>query len=125
MTSTIIWNELVTGDQDACGKFYSDLFNWTRTETDAGPMGTYTLFKQDGRDVAGMMNPGTDLTKGRGSCWYPYIEVSDAAVTAERVRDLGGTVISGPDDIPGVGRVCLLSDPTDGLFLIMQPAASS
>lgn len=123
MTATVIWNELVTSDQEACGWFYSDLFGWTRKETDAGPMGTYTLFQRDGVDVAGMMNPGTDVTKDRGSCWYPYIEVSDAAATAGRVRELGGTVIAGPDDIPGVGRVCLLCDPTGGLFLVMQPAA--
>ena len=123
MTATIIWNELVTDDQEACGKFYSDLFGWMRTEADAGPSGTYTLFQQEGKDVAGMMNPGTDLTKERGSCWYPYIEVSDAAATADRTRDLGGSVLAGPDDIPGVGRVCLLRDPTGGLFLVMQPAA--
>ncbi len=125
MVGTIIWNELVTGDQQTCGKFYSELFGWEQTVADAGPLGIYTLFKQDGQDVAGMMNPGTDLTKDRGSSWYPYIEVVDAAATAQQTKELGGAVIAGPDDIPGIGRVCLLSDPSGGLFLVMQPAAST
>ena len=52
-----IWHELVTPDQKKSGAFFSQLFGWTRKETDAGQYGIYTLFQKDGRDVAGVMNP--------------------------------------------------------------------
>ena len=55
--SPFIWHELVTPDQQASGTFFSLLFGWTRTEVDAEPFGSYTLFRKDGQDVAGMMNP--------------------------------------------------------------------
>lgn len=51
---TFIWNELVTPDQHIAGPFYSGLFGWDRREVDAGPLGTYTLFRRHGQDVAGI-----------------------------------------------------------------------
>ncbi len=54
---TFLWNELLTDDQPTAGEFYSQLFGWQRREVDARPLGTYTVFQRDGREVAGMMTP--------------------------------------------------------------------
>ncbi len=116
-----IWNELITPDQETSGDFYSRLFDWDRKEVDAGPFGTYTFFQHNGKDVAGMMNPTIDYTRKLGARWYAYVAVEDVDAYAARAKELGGTVIAGPDDIPGVGRVCLLADPTGALVRIMQP----
>ena len=118
---TFIWNELITSDQKKSGDFYSRLFGWKRKEADAGPMGTYTIFQQAGKDVDGMMNPTIDYTRTLGARWYAYIAVDDIDAHAARAKELGGKLIAGPDDIPGVGRVCLLSDPTGALIRLMQP----
>ncbi len=120
--STFIWNELVTTDQGISGDFYSQLFGWERKEVDAGPLGTYTIFRQNDKDVAGMMNPAIDYTRKLGARWYAYISVDDIDACTARARELGGMLKAGPDDIPGVGRVCLLADPTGALFLLMQPS---
>lgn len=121
MAGEFIWNELITQDQPAAGNFYSGLFGWHRKEVDAGPMGTYTIFQQDGKDVAGMMNPTIDYTRKLGSRWYAYVAVDDIDVSVARAKELGGTVIAGPDDIPGVGRVCLLNDSAGAPICLMQP----
>jgi len=47
-SASFVWNELITTDQKACGDFYSDLLGWARKEVDMGPIGTYTVFQQDG-----------------------------------------------------------------------------
>lgn len=39
-----MWNELVTEEPEKCGPFYREVLGWQRTETDAGPFGTYTTF---------------------------------------------------------------------------------
>jgi hypothetical protein len=117
-----IWNELITPDQEKGGDFYSQLFGWERKEVDAGPYGRYTIFQRHGKDVAGMMNPTIDYTRNIGPRWYGYVAVNDIDACAARARELGGTVIAGPDDVPGVGRVCLLADPTGALVRLMQPA---
>ncbi len=123
--STFIWNELITKDQRISGDFYNQLFGWERKEVDAGPLGTYTIFRQNDKDVAGMMNPTIDYTRKLGARWYAYISVDDIDAYTARAKELGGTLIAGPDDIPGVGRVCLLADPTGALVRLMQPSTES
>ncbi len=118
---TFIWNELISTDQKKSGDFYSQLFGWKLKEVDAGPLGTYTIFQQDGEDIAGMMNPTIEHTQKLGPRWYAYINVEDIDVCITRAKELGGTLIAGPDNIPGVGRVCLLADPTKALIRLMQP----
>ncbi len=105
-SGTFVWNELVTEDQAAAGPFYSELFGWERQEIDAGPLGTYTLFRLNGLDVAGMMNPtAPDYGGSPPPRWVGYIAVSDADAIAAQVPALGGTVLAPPHDVPGVGRM--------------------
>ena len=115
-----IWHELVTADQPVSGAFFSRLFGWTCREVDAGPYGTYTLFQANGQDVAGMMNP-TPASAGKGSYWHFYIAVADADHCARQAVSLGGSVVVAPHDVPGVGRICAVADPTGAVAHLMQP----
>lgn len=115
-----IWHELVTPDQTSSGAFFSQLFGWTRKEVDAGPFGIYTLFRKDGQDVAGMMNP-TPNSGGEGSYWHAYIAVDDVDACAQRAPLLGGRVVIAPHDVPDVGRICVVADPTGAVAHLMTP----
>ena len=121
--SPFIWHELVTPDQERSGKFFSDLFGWTRRRVDAGPFGTYTLFQMNGQDVAGMLNPATD-TPDQGSFWHAYIAVGDVDECARRVALLGGHLVVPPHDVLEVGRICVVADPTGALAHLLQPTSS-
>src|SRR3989337_4148593 len=104
---TFIWNELVTADQTKAGTFYSGLLGWTRKEVPAGPFGTYTIFQQDGKDVAGMMNP-TKADYGQESKpprWNAYVAVEDIDAIVVRVTELGGRILEPVNDVPGTGKI--------------------
>ena len=116
-----IWHELVTSDQNKSGTFFTELFGWTKTEVDAGKFGTYTLFQKNGQDVAGMMNH-TPETPSKESFWHSYINVDDVDSCAERASTLGGKVIVPPHDVPDVGRICIVEDPTGAIAHLMQPS---
>ena len=118
--SPFVWHELVTDDQKTSGNFFSQLFGWTLREVDAGSFGTYTLFQKDGEDVAGMMNPAPG-TPGRVSCWHFYIEVEDIDECVKQVPPLGGRVLIAPHEVPDVGRVCVVADPTGAVVHLLQP----
>ena len=118
-----IWHELVTPDQKKSGEFFSKLFGWNTKEVDAGDYGTYTLFQNEGKDIAGMMNPTPD-TPGEGSYWHSYIAVTDIDSCARNASALGGNVLVPPHDIPNVGRICVVSDPTGAIAHLMQPIES-
>jgi len=118
---TIIWNELITSDQEKCGEFFGKLLGWTQKAIDMGPLGTYTVFRQNGTDVAGMMNPATDYSRSRPPFWSAYIAVDDVDACLARVGELGGTIVAPAEDVPGVGRVCMLADPTGAPVCLMTP----
>lgn len=115
-----IWHELVTTDQNSSGAFFSQLFGWTRKVVDAGPFGIYTLFQKNGEDIAGMMNPTTD-TPLKKSYWHSYIAVADVDECARQAPLLGGSVVVPPHNVPDVGRICIVADPTGAIAHLMQP----
>jgi predicted enzyme related to lactoylglutathione lyase len=115
-----IWQELVTTDQEKSGAFYSKLFGWSIKQVDAGDYGTYTIFKKDGQDVAGMMNP-TSETPGEGSYWHAYIAVEDIDDSVKQTTQLGGKVLVPPHHIPDEGQVCVIQDPAGAILHLMQP----
>lgn len=122
---TFIWNELITEDPERSGRFYSETFGWERSESDAGPLGTYTVFRRCGRDVAGMMKPtARDYAGSPPPRWNGYIAVDDVDATAAAVERLGGTVMEPPHDIPGAGRIAMFQDPGGAIVYVMQPAES-
>jgi uncharacterized protein len=116
---TIIWNELDTPDQKNCGEFYCKLIGWTKKEIDAGPQGIYTIFQQDGKNVAGMMDPTGPIDTPR---WSAYIAVDDIDECSSKVEGLGGKVLVKPHDIPDTGHVCMISDPVGAVICLMQSA---
>ena len=121
--SPFIWQELVTLDQETSGEFFSKLLGWNLKQVDAGEFGTYTLFQKKGQDIAGMMNPTPD-TPGEGSYWHSYIAVENIDNCAKQAVELGGKVLVPPHDVPDVGRICAVSDPTGAIVHLMQPVNS-
>ena len=115
-----IWHELVTSDQKKSGAFFCELLGWKAREVDAGKFGTYTLFQKEGQDVAGMMNPTPD-TPSDDSYWHSYIAVEDVDRCAKRASELGGKLLVPPQEIPDVGRVCIVSDPMGAVTHLIQP----
>ncbi len=108
------WNELMTTDVEAAKKFYGELFSWELKETPMGGM-SYTLISAEGTEIGGIMAmpPGSE---NMPSAWGAYVTVSDVDATAKKVEELGGKVIIPPQDIPDVGRFCLIQDP-QGAFI--------
>jgi hypothetical protein len=114
---TFIWNELDTPDQKKCGDFYCKLIGWTKKEVDAGPMGTYTIFQKDGKNIAGMMDPTGPIDTPR---WSAYIAVDNIDELVSKVVELGGKILVQPHDIPGTGRISMISDPVEAVICLMQ-----
>jgi predicted enzyme related to lactoylglutathione lyase len=112
----ISWSELLTSDVNGAKSFYEQLFGWTYEDA---PMdeGTYTLVKVNGEEVAGIMTTPPDAGQ-MPPAWGSYVTVDDVDAAAEKAVTLGGTVYLPPQDIPEVGRFCVIGDP-QGAFISM------
>jgi len=111
------WNELVTRDLDAANAFYSELLGWKAAEM-GGPM-KYLIIKNNGKDTGGMMSMPPDVGPQVPSHWMAYIAVDDVDARAAKATELGAEMIHTPHDIPGVGRFCILKDPTGAVVALI------
>ena len=115
------WNELMTRDTAAAGKFYAELIGWT--PTDSGMPGMdYSMMKVGDKDAGGMMAMPAEMPAEVPSHWTAYVTVDDVDAAAGKVESLGGKLLVPPQDIPTVGRFCVVQDPTGAaLGLITFP----
>jgi predicted enzyme related to lactoylglutathione lyase len=113
------WVDTWQPDAQAAIAFYGDLFGWEFEErTPTGPRQRYFVAKLRGRDVAGVGSqpegaPPTPV-------WNTYIWVESADEAAAKARDAGGRVLTEPIDVPGAGRMSVLSDRSGAVFCVWQ-----
>ena len=116
------WNELVTTDPGRCNAFYGTVLGWTSRDMDMGEGGTYTMFQANGTDVGGMFKMQGPQFEGVPPHWMGYIAVDDVDAAVAKVEGAGGAVKAPPFDVPGVGRIAVITDPTGAAVSLMTPA---
>ena len=115
------WHELHAGDLNTDFAFYERLFGWTKAEAhDMGPMGTYQLFAAGGAPIGGMMTKTDEVPAPH---WLYYFTVAEIQAAATRVRNGGGQVLNGPQEVPGGMWVLQARDPQGGMFALVAPPA--
>jgi predicted enzyme related to lactoylglutathione lyase len=119
---TFSWTDLTTTDQDAAKSFYSQLFGWEADDQPVGENMVYSMMNVDGKPVAAISSqPQQQREAGVPPNWNSYVTVENADQTAERVKELGGTVHAPPFDVFDAGRMAVIADPQGAFFEIWQP----
>ncbi len=119
MANPFVHLELNTPDLAKAKEFYGKLFNWTFTDNDMGPAGIYSTFKPTDGPGGGMMS-----MPGAPTQWLAYVGVDDIHAATEKARSLGAKVIRDSDEIPNIGWMSVLSDPTGAKIALFQPKTS-
>lgn len=116
------WHELMSTDPEAGFAFYSKMFGWQKSDAiDMGEMGTYQLFSHESADIGGMMGLGNSPAP----CWLPYFGVNGVSAAIDRVKDGGGTLIHGPQEVPGGAFIAIAQDPQGAHFAVVGPKEAS
>lgn len=117
-----IWYELMSPDPEASKAFYDAVVGW-----DIGPAvqefnGYRMINRGDGKAAGGVL-PLTDEMKQHGArpTWLGYIHVADMDQSVASIEQSGGKTYIAPFDIPNVGRVAMVADPSGAPFYIMKP----
>ncbi len=74
------------------------------------PAMDYTIFKQRGTQIAGMMAMPPQM-EGVPPHWGTYFAADDADMAARVAAGLGAKLCVPPTDIPGIGRFCGITSP--------------
>jgi uncharacterized protein len=116
----LTWNELLTKEFDAAKAFYGTVFGWETSESVMGEV-THVQWELDGTGIAGMSPlAGERWPTDVGPHWSVYFSVADCDASAERVTELGGTVLVPPTDMPPVGRFARAMDPGGAQFIVIS-----
>ena len=112
-----VWCDLMTSDPQAAQAFYTKVAGWGTQAWD-GPM-PYTMWTAAAGPVGGVMQLPDSESHPH---WLAYISTPDCDATAQQAKDLGGTVVVPPQDIPEVGRFTVIQDPQGAYFSAFTPA---
>ncbi|WP_088346637.1 MULTISPECIES: VOC family protein [Rhodomicrobium] len=130
---TFLWNELLTNDAEGASAFYSQLFGWQSFNPDgledravpepekSGPPHTIWMM---GFTQIGSMRGLPEAHQARSPVWMPFITVNDVDESARQARELGGSVLEEPFNVPNTGRFAILLDPQGAVFGVGKPFLS-
>lgn len=116
-----VWYEYMAGDVEAAVAFYGRVCGHTAQKWEGGF--DYTMLADANGPFAGVSPIAAEQgMEGVPPHWVAYVGTPDADATAAKAQALGGSVVAGPIDVPGVGRMYFLRDPQGVNFAIHQSA---
>ncbi|MDF3054900.1 MAG: Glyoxylase [Gammaproteobacteria bacterium] len=113
------WNELMTGDTQAAGKFYAELFGWECHTHQVGEV-SYTMFKNGDKEIAGMMQTPDAQKEHIPPHWMSYVLVDDLDAMVEKAQSLGATIKVPAQLVGNFGRLAMIEDPTGAVIAFWQ-----
>ena len=116
---TPCWADAMFSDVEGAKSFYGDVLGWTFGES-SSEYGNYTQAYKDGKAVAAIVPPMPGQEGEGQSAWCLYFASPDAAATAQKIRDNGGTVLMEPMQVGEFGTMTLASEPSGAVFGVWQ-----
>ena len=112
------WHELQAGHGEDALSFYTSLFGWSVAGAiDMGEHGPYRLFAANGAAIGGIM---TRLPMVTHPHWLFYFTVSGLDAALARVAVAGGTLVIGPQEVPGGRWIAHCEDPQGAAFSLIS-----
>ncbi len=119
MANPFVHVELNTSDVAKAKTFLSQLFDW-KLEDLGAEMGNYTIINVgDGTGGGIMQHP----MPGAPSMWLAYVLVDDIEGSTRKAKALGGTVMKEKTEVPGMGWLAIIVDPTGAMLGLWKPMA--
>lgn len=111
------WSEFAVADLAKCRAFYENVFGWKfKASANAGEGMEYLEFSSagDGRTDAALYEINPQMFGGEAPPAHiaQYVAVDNVDEAVEKAKGLGGSLVFGPYDIPNVGRMAIIDDPT-------------
>ena len=117
MANPFVHVELNTQDVPKAKRFFSQLFGWKLADM---PMGgeSYTMIDVGDGTGGGMMK---HPMPGAPAMWLAYVLVDDIEAATKKVKALGGTVMKEKTEVPDMGWLAIIVDPTGAMLGLWTP----
>ncbi len=115
---TICWFELTSSDPQKSLEFYGSVFGWAADERRTPTDDSYWVFSADERAIASMHSRLNETSEKE--LWLPYFRVASLPRSERNCRELGGTVLFGPQLEVGIGIYAVVTDNERNMFGISE-----
>jgi predicted enzyme related to lactoylglutathione lyase len=120
----IVWHDLISDTPAESQRFYRELFGWEFQPVGSrfgfGDDNTYSLIRNKGRLIGGMVDANKLGNDKEISQWVGLISVPDVDKAVDALRALGGRVFAPPTNLERRGRIAVVADPQGALFALLQ-----
>jgi hypothetical protein len=121
MGNPFVHAELNTTDLEKSKAFYGKLFDWKYEDIPGADGFDYTSI---GVGETGGYGTGGGMLRqrmpGAPSAWMPYVLVDDIQAATKKARSLGATILKDVTEVPGMGSLSILTDPTGAVIGLWQ-----
>jgi hypothetical protein len=105
------WNELLTKNAEGAKRFYAQTIGWTFDAMPNPDGSTYWVAKMDGHPVAGIFPTTQPGMENVPEAWMSYLAVDDVDARVNKATAAGARLMRPILDVPGVGRIAILTEP--------------
>jgi len=123
----VVHFEMPAEDRNRMAGFYAKAFGW-QTQMLGPEMGEYVLVtttesNDNGPKQPGAINGGFFPKTSDTPAQHPsvVIAVDNIEASIKKVTDAGGKIVSGPHDIPGIGKHAYFQDTEGNVVSMLQP----
>lgn len=116
---SLSWVELHTTGGPAALAFYRSVLNWDVEDQEIGGGTVYHVLRAAGSDSSEAFGGIMAMDDIPAVLWRPYFEVADCDAVVARATELGGTVLTAAQTMPGIGRMAELVDPLGARFSVI------
>ena len=120
MANPFVHAELNSTDIDKSKNFYGKLFDWKYEEMTGADGHSYTSIGvgENKYGVGGGMLK--QMMPGASSAWMPYVLVDDIEASTKKAKSLGATILKDVTEVPDMGSLSILKDPTGAIIGLWQ-----
>ena len=118
----IVWMDLFTPDPGASAAFYQSILGWTATPISRDGR-TYTVLRNHGRPVAGIVQRPVNGAAPSTARWLPYFSVTSVPRALASIKEAGGKELAPARDFPRRGTQALALDDEGAVFGILHSSS--
>jgi len=105
------WNELLTRDVERAKRFYTTTIGWSFAAMPMQDGATYWVANIDDEPVAGLFPIDRPEFGAVPEAWMSYLAVDDVDARVKKAEAAGARLMRPIFDVPGVGRIAILTEP--------------
>ena len=115
------WNELRTRNAERAKKFYSETIGWTFEASKTPDGATYWVAQMNGHPVAGLFSLDDPRFDGVHESWISFLAVDNVDARVTKATAAGAKLVMPIFDVPEVGRIAMLLEPSGAGIGWMTP----